>query len=35
VDWIDLPQDRDKLQSVANMVMKLLVPEDVENFLTG
>jgi hypothetical protein len=35
VDWIDLPQDRDKLQFVANVVMNLLVPEDVENLLTG
>ena len=35
MDWIDLPQDRDKLQSVANTVMNLLEPEDVENFLTG
>ena len=35
VDWIDLPQDRDKLQSVADMVMNLLVSEDAKNFLTG
>jgi hypothetical protein len=33
VDWLDLPQDRDKWQFIANM--NLSVPEDVENFLTG
>ena len=26
MDWIDLAQDRDRLQALVNVVMKLLVP---------
>jgi hypothetical protein len=35
VDWIELAQDRDKWQVVVNTVMKLRVPLNVGDFLTG
>jgi hypothetical protein len=34
MDWIDLAQDRDKLQALVNVVMNLRAPYNVGNFLT-
>jgi hypothetical protein len=33
VDWIHLAQDRDQLWTPVNVVMKLWVPQKLENFL--
>ena len=33
-DWIDVDQDRDSWLALMNMVMKLQVPQNMENFLT-
>jgi len=35
VDWLHVAQDRDQWQAVVNRVMKLWIPESVENFLTS
>jgi hypothetical protein len=35
MDWIDLAQDRDKLQALVNMIMNLRVPYNAGNFLTS
>ena len=34
MDWIDLTQDRDRWQTIMNMIKNLCVPYDVGNFLT-
>ena len=34
-DWIDVAQDRDSWLALKNVVMKLQVPQNVENFLTS
>jgi hypothetical protein len=33
IDWIDLAQDRDRLQDLLNAVMNLRVPDNAGNFL--
>jgi hypothetical protein len=35
VDWMHLAQDRDQWWALVNMVMSLLVPEKVGDFLTS
>jgi hypothetical protein len=35
IDWIDLSQDRNGWQCVANALMNLLVPNSVGNFVTS
>ena len=35
MDWITLAQDRDRWQALANVAMKLWVPRNAGNFLTG
>jgi hypothetical protein len=35
LDWIPVAQDRDQWQAVVNMIMKLGVPQQGENFLTS
>ena len=35
MDWIDVAQDRDRWRTLANVVMKLWVPYNAGNFLTG
>jgi hypothetical protein len=35
VYWIDLAQDRDQWRALVNTVMKLRVPKNSENFLSG
>ena len=34
-DWIDVAQDRGNWLALMNVVMKLQVPQNVENFLTS
>ena len=34
-DWIDVAQDRGSWLALMNVVMKLQVPQNVENFLTS
>jgi len=34
-DWIDVAQNRDNWLVLMNVVMKLQVPQNVENFLTS
>jgi len=34
-DWIDVAQDRDSWLALMNVVMKLQVPQNLENFLTS
>jgi hypothetical protein len=34
MDWVDLNQDRNGCQGVVNVVMNLLVPNSVGNFVT-
>jgi hypothetical protein len=34
-DWIKLAQDRDRRRALANEAMKLRVPRNARNFLTG
>jgi hypothetical protein len=33
--WIDLAQNMDRWQALANVVMNLWVPQNVENFSTS
>ena len=35
VDWIGLAQNRDRWQALVNVILKLWVPYNVKNFLTG
>ena len=35
VDWIDVAQDRDSWLALKSVLMKLQVPQNVENFLTS
>jgi hypothetical protein len=35
IDRIDLAQDRDQWRALANTVMKLRVPQNIENLLSG
>ena len=35
MDWIDVAQDRDRWLAPVNAVMKLRVPYNARNFLTG
>jgi hypothetical protein len=35
MDWIELAQDRDRGQDLANAVMNLRVPSNAGNFLTS
>jgi hypothetical protein len=35
MDWTELAQDRDRMQALVNVVMKLRVPSNMGNFLTG
>jgi len=35
MDWIDLAQDRERWQALANAVVKLQVPYNAGNFLTS
>jgi hypothetical protein len=35
MDWIDLTPDRNQWRALVNMVMNLLVPQNVEKFLSG
>jgi hypothetical protein len=35
VDWMHLDQDKEEWQAFVEMVMNLLVPYKVENFLNG
>jgi len=35
MDWIDLPQDRDRWLSIVDEIRNFRVPENAGNFLTG
>jgi len=35
VDWIGLAQDRERWRTLVSAVMKLRVPQNAGNFLTG
>jgi hypothetical protein len=35
MDWIDLPEDADRLRALVNAVMNFQVPSDEGNFLTS
>ena len=35
MDWIDLAQDRDRWEALMNLVINILVPQSVENFLSS
>jgi len=35
IDWIDLPQYRDRWRALLNKIMNLRVPQNAGNFLTG
>jgi len=35
MDWIELAQDRDRWQALANAVMSLGVPQNARNFSTS
>jgi hypothetical protein len=35
MDWIDLPQERNKWQALVNVVMNLRVPYNAGNFLSS
>jgi hypothetical protein len=35
MDWIDLPEDRDRWRTAVNAVMKLRFPENAGNFLAS
>jgi len=35
MDWIELAQDRDRLQALVNAVMNLRIPYNAGNFLTS
>jgi len=35
MDWIDLDEDRDRWRTLVNVVLNLVVPYSVGNFLTS
>jgi hypothetical protein len=35
MDWIDLPEDRDRWWALVNAVMNIQLPLNVGNFLTS
>jgi len=35
MDWIELAQDRDRWQTLVNVVMNLRVPQNAGNFMTS